>query len=124
MESEADKTAENLRCCVWIARIGAVLIAAFSFLWVIGYSVSPRGFDPNAMVALELALFPFGLCIGYLAALRWELFGGLLSLGSLSVFLGVRQEPILVIIFAFLAVPGVFFVFHGMHLRDQRKASY
>jgi len=119
MESGPDEIAQDLRCLLWIARVGAMLIVAFSLLWVVGYCVSPRGFDPNAMYALELALFPFGLCIGYVIALRWHLFGGLLSLACLSVFLGVRQEVFPVIIFGFLAVPGVFFVFYGMHLRDR-----
>ena len=123
MESGSDGIAQDLRCLLWIARVGAMLIVAFSLLWVVGYCVSPRGFDPNAMEALELALFPFGMSIGYLIALRWHLFGGLLSLACLSVFLGVRQEPLLIIIFGFLAVPGVFFVFYGMYLRDQPQSS-
>ena len=122
MEPGAEKTVQDLEYFLRIARIGAVFIVAVSLLWVLGYTVNPRGFDPNTMRDFELALFPFGMCVGYLIALRWQLLGGVLSLACLALFLGTRQEVLYVIFFGPISLPGVFFYFYGMHLRDQRKA--
>ena len=112
---------KELRYWLWIARIGAVFIVALSLCWVLGYCVNPGGFDPKAMDSFEIALFPFGMCFGYLIALRWQLLGGVLSLACLAIFVGARQEVIYIILFGPISLPGVFFYFYGMHMLDQRK---
>ena len=124
MESGAETGPQDLHYCLWITRIAALLIVALALLWVAGYSSNPAGFDPSRMDASELALFPFGMCLGYLMALRWPLLGGGLSLACLAVFVGGKQELIYVILFGPLSLPGVLFFFYGMYLRDQRRASF
>ena len=125
MTSESDEKARNMRRLLWIARISAGLIVAFSVLMVVGYSVNPQGSQgPTTLETFELALFPFGMCVGYLIAFRWQLFGGVLSLACLAIFLGVMQQVALVFVIGFLAIPGVLFVIYGMHLRDKRRTLY
>jgi hypothetical protein len=118
---EAEKHAPDLRLFLWLARVTALLIAGLSLLWVAGYTASPAGFDPTTMETFEVGLFPFGMCLGYLIALRWHLVGGVLSLGCLAMFLGARQDILYVVFFGPLSLPGVFFYFYGMHQLDQRR---
>ncbi len=122
MDADSDQKARGMNRLFLIARISAGLIVAFSLFMVIGYSVNPQA-SPSAtpMEAFELSFFPFGMCIGYLMAFRWPLFGGLLSLASLAIFIGLMGNLILVFVIGAFAIPGVLFVIYGIYLRDQRK---
>jgi hypothetical protein len=92
-----------------------MLIVAFCLLMVVGYAVDPQGSaDATTRESIGLALFPFGMCVGYLIALRWELFGGALSLVCLLAFLVLMKEGDLVLIIGLLGIPGIIFVRYGL----------
>ena len=122
MDADSDQKARGMNRLLWVARIWAGLIVAFSLLMVVGYSLNPQGSQgANPMETFELTFFPFGMCIGYLIAFRRPLFGGLLSLASLAIFIGLMGNLILAFVIGFFAIPGVLFVIYGIYLRDQRK---
>ena len=122
MDADSDQKARGMNRLLWVARILAGLIVAFSLLMVVGYSLNPQGSQgATPMETFELTFFPFGMCIGYLIAFRRPLFGGLLSLASLAIFIGLMGNLILAFVIGFFAIPGVLFVIYGIYLRDQRK---
>ena len=123
MESGTGVLGPDLRYLVWTARGAALLVVVLCLLFAVGYAVPPPGFDHLVMQPAEVLLFPVGMCLGYLIALRWPLTGGVLSLACLAVFVGARRELIYVIFLGPLSLPGIFFYFYGMHLLDQRRAS-
>ncbi|MFC1661399.1 hypothetical protein ACFL3S_08130 [Gemmatimonadota bacterium] len=123
MGTDSEEKARGVRRVLLIARISAVLIVALCLLMVVGYSVNPQGSaDATTRESFGLALFPFGMSVGYLIALRWQLFGGVLSLVCLGVFLVVMRNVLLVFVIGLVAIPGVLFVIYGLYLRDQQKA--
>ena len=100
----------------WLARGLSLLAAGMVVLIFIGEG----GFNPLALTGREavlMALF-WTAWLGLLVAWRWELLGAAMTLGGMSLFylahyLDVARWP-QGWAFAFLASPGVFFLYCGI----------
>ena len=113
----------RLRTILWIARIASALIVVFLLLMTGAYALNPMG-SGNPLTATEglgLALFPFGLCVGYEIAWLWQLTGGVISLACLGAFFAVMgMDRDLIPVVLIVAIPAVLFVVYGLLLRRQR----
>jgi hypothetical protein len=86
MQQPHDDLGLALRIVRWAAGITGTLYAAFVLLFVIGYLFHPTGDGTGPSDLLPMALYPCGVCLALLAALRWPLAGGLVTCGCLIGF--------------------------------------
>ena len=68
----------------WIARLGS--LASLGFIGMFAFGGSEPAVWPTANEWLGLACFPIAVCLGMIAAWRWEAIGGLISLAGLAAF--------------------------------------
>jgi hypothetical protein len=101
----------------WAARIMGTLYAALVLLFAAAYILSPTGDGGTPAEMFPLALYPFGVCLALIAALRWPLAGGLVTLGCLigfwvwlAIARGARGLPGPILI-AF--IPAIPYAIHG-----------
>ncbi len=111
---------QSMRAVLWIARIVSVIIVVFLVFMVVGYTVNPQGSGsgPNMPEWFGLALFPFGLCIGYVIGWRWQLLGGAVSLICLVAFLVLMRELDMILILSVVGIPAVLYIVYGIHRRQ------
>lgn len=103
----------------WLAR----LLSAMSIGIILMFAFGEPG-APSAREWLMLAFFPIGMVVGLMVGWWRELMGGLITIGSLSVFYGLMMMhtqrfppgPY----FAILASPGMLFVIVGLWARAVR----
>jgi len=72
----------------WIARVWSIASVGFVLLMFVGSGLA-EGFDPAQFTSRDLIglfFFPFGVCLGMIAAWRWEGLGGGIAVGSLLAF--------------------------------------
>lgn len=110
-----------------LARAASLLSLAFISLFVLGEILTPHAPPPAGLHDLVgLALFPGGLVVGLLLAWRWELWGGLVSLGSMLAFytwLGLQDGSLpRGWVLPLLTLPGLLFVTCGLRTRCNRQA--
>ena len=125
MADEDSAPSRGMRTVLWIARILSALIVVFLVAFVVGYIVNPQGDGDGATVTegFGLALFPFGLCLGYVIAWRWHLLGGIVALACLAAFLLLMREGDLVLMMAAVGVPAILYVVYGVYRRQRVPAQ-
>ncbi len=106
------------RVFLWVARgLSALVILLFVLVLVAGL-VDRSEPLPTGREWLELSLFPIGMCVGYALGWRWQLLGGVVSLGCIASFLmmmALRGNSVFgVPAFYFLAIPGVLLLLYGV----------
>jgi hypothetical protein len=111
----------------WTARITGTLYAALVLLFVAVYVIHPTGDGGAPADYVGLALYPLGVCLALIAALRWPLAGGLVTLGCLIgfwVWLGVargdRGLPGLVLV---ALIPAILYFAHGAYAHRIKAAA-
>ena len=114
MNGQAASSSGGHRALLWVARIMGTLIVLFCVMMMIGYAVNPHEPVPEDFEMFLLALFPIGMCVGYLVAWKWPLIGGVVSLVCLATFLVALGEADMILTIAFLSIPGVLFVVYGV----------
>ncbi len=114
MRGQTTGHSQQSRALLWTARIMGTLIILFLVMMVIGYAVNPNGNLPLTDEIFLLALFPIGMCIGYLLAWKWPLAGGIVGTASIVVFLIASRDADMIATLAFLSIPGVLFVVYGV----------
>jgi hypothetical protein len=110
---------------LWIARfLGLVIVVAFAGGTVA--DVIRDGvpiFEPRD--AVWFVLFPFGVCVGYVIALRRELLGAVVSLGCIgALYAGqalVGHRPTLVPLLVPFGGPALFMLLHWMFAPGARQ---
>ena len=99
----------------WIARVWSIASIGFALLILIGELIYPQAPPPATLRDwVGLFFFPFGVCMGMIAAWRREGVGGGITVGSLLAFYAALRVmdgrfprgPY----FALLAAPGVLFL--------------
>jgi hypothetical protein len=109
-----------MRTILWIARIGSAIIVFFLVVMVVAYALNPKGSGAgSATTGLGLVLFPFGLCVGYATAWRWQHLGGVVGLASLTAFFLVMQETDLIPVLLITGAPAMLYIVDG--IRQRRK---
>jgi len=122
--SESEKgLPRGRRALLWTARIMATLIVLFVLTMAVGYAVNPNEPMPEDFEILLLALFPVGMCVGYILAWWKPLAGGIVSVAAIVVFLVALGEADMLAIMSFLGVPGVLFIVYGVRSRDEVVAT-
>lgn len=100
----------------WTARILSILSLGVVLLFAFGERLHLWNFSPHELTLF--VFFPVGVCLGILAAWKWEILGGAITLASLTVFYLLHN-----LLsggfpggFAFiaLAVPGFLFLLCGL----------
>lgn len=91
MNSSITSGTVTLRALRWAARILSILSVGIVLLFAFGEGLhSPSA--PWAPRDLALGVFfPFGVCLGMIAAWRWEALGGGITIGSLAAFYLVHR---------------------------------
>lgn len=121
----ADRSA---RALTWTARITGTLLLAFLLFMLVGHLTGDAN-GPGGMTftttrdVLAFALFPVCMILGLALAYTWELLGGAVVLGSMSVLFLVRPDlfnfPLLA-----LLVPGFLYFLSGwMRMRSRRTGN-
>jgi len=113
------------RALLWTARItGALMFAVLGFVIVVNIA-SPQGEAlPQGWEWLGLAMFPFGVFVGYGLAFRWPMAGGVTALVCLAVWLFyVRFASGILLIAALVAVPAVLYVVHAANARRKKELT-
>ncbi len=109
------------RTLLWTARIAAVLLACFYLMFVIAEFLFPHSGPPTSVrewAGLAVLALVF---VGMLVALRWQLFGAVLSLASLAAFC-VIIKPLAPVLIA--GIPGVLFLAHSyLKSREGRNST-
>lgn len=116
--AERDFTpSRSMRAVLWIARILSAMIVVFLVIMVVGYTVNPQGSGSGPTITewYGLALFPFGLCVGYVIGWRWQLQGGVISLICLAAFLVLMRDRDLISIISAVGVPAVLYIVYGIY---------
>jgi hypothetical protein len=111
---------------LWIARIVGTAVLVFLLLFTVGSLVNPGDSVPSGVEWVGLALFPAGLCVGYAVAWRWQLAGGLVSLGCMVLFLVtlvVFQDDELEPIFLNFSIPALLFILYGILASRTRNTA-
>ena len=112
-----DKTVSIVR---WIARIGAGLTAVFILFMFIAHAITDGAAPLQYLTARETAMMAaFGIMwLGLMVGWKWELVGGLLSIGGVVAFYlfdylfsGTFPRGS---IFFILAFPGALFLYCGL----------
>lgn len=119
--AERDFTpSRSMRAVLWIARIMSAMIVVFLVFMVVAYTVNPMGSGSGPTVTewFGLALFPFGLCVGYVIGWRWQLLGGAIGLVCLAAFLFLMRERDLTPIISAVGVPAVLYIVYGIYRRQ------
>lgn len=106
----------------YMLRLTAVSLAALSLLLLLLLLIFNDGLDFPEMPGTQLiglAFFPAGLMIGLLLALRRELLGGAVAVGSVAAFYlfsGFLPAGVLAWgwWFVFFAIPGALFIAYGI----------
>ena len=113
----------NLRVTILIVKIVGTLFSAFLVFMMIGYAVNPQGETGGGLPDewLLMLFFPVGLCVGYLIAWRWTLFGSAFSIGCLIVFLIAEGQADLVGITAILGAPAIVLIVFGWLVRRYKR---
>ncbi len=114
MNEPATSSALGLRVILWTARIMATLIVLFSVTMIIAYVADPFEAPPESFEVSLLALFPIGMCIGYLLAWKWPLAGGVASISCIVTFLILLGEADMITTLAFIGIPGLLFIAYGI----------
>jgi hypothetical protein len=106
----------------WMAKLLTVFIVGLVLLFFIG-----ERFNPLKLKGIEVIqmVFFWTACIGMLVAWRWQVIGGVLSLGGMIFFFTVEvavtgRSP--GGFFYLMLVPGVLFLLSGF-LRRRRSAA-
>ncbi len=127
MQSSARGDPVFLRVVLWLARISAAAtVVMFVVIVVASFQRGGRLLhSPRDWV--NFALFPLGLCLGYVIAWRKPLHGGLVSLGFLGLFYGwlaVSGQPVQVVpaLYPFGA-PALLFVYYWFVSRVVKRGS-
>ena len=107
----------GLTVLLWVARGTSGLIVLLMAVTLISGALDPEGIPPTADEAVALALFPVGMCIGYIAAWKWPLWGGVVSCVCVAVFLLLMREPDVVPPVVIMTLPAVMFVVYGLLMR-------
>jgi hypothetical protein len=107
----------SLTALLWIARIAATLIVVWVAAMLVGSATHPQGNPLTPRGVVLLALFPIGMCVGYLLAWIRPLIGGIVSVVCIVVFLILLGEADMVGIVSLLGTPGVVFLLYGLVLR-------
>ena len=110
---------------LWAARILALLIvASFAFATIADLMDG----EVSLFVAKDafwVALFPFGVCVGYVIAWRRQLLGAMVSIGCLAVLYGggalVGQRPPVTPILYPFGGPAVLFLYYWAFAPGARK---
>jgi hypothetical protein len=108
---------------LWVARILALAVVACFAL--IGMTELARGGTLfTATDAFWVALFPFGVCLGYVIAWRRQLLGAMIAGGCLAVLYGggalVGQRPPVVPILWPFGGPVLLFLYYWAFAPDAR----
>ncbi|MBN1163725.1 MAG: hypothetical protein JXB45_04050 [Candidatus Krumholzibacteriota bacterium] len=109
----------SLRVVLWIARVMSAIVVVFLVVMVVGYTINPQGSgrEPTPREWYGLALFPFGLCIGYVIGWRWRLLGGIISLICLAAFLIFLRDRDMIPVISIVGVPAVLYIIYGISRR-------
>jgi len=108
----------GLRAILWTARVMATLIILFCMTMIIAYAVDPFEGTPEGFEVALLALFPVGMCIGYLLAWKWPLTGGIVSITCIVMFLIALGEADMIATLALISIPGLLFIAYGVLTRS------
>jgi hypothetical protein len=108
---------KNMRTVLWIARISSAVLVIFLVFMVVGYTINPQGdgSGPTGRERIGLALFPFGLCVGYIIGWRWQLLGGIFSLVCMGAFIVLMREWDMALIGLIALVPAILYITYGIH---------
>ena len=117
MGTESPAGRGDLRKILWTARIAAALIVLFSVMMLVGYGINPQGNPPTSTEKLLLALFPIGMCLGYVIGWFRPLIGGVLSWAAIVAFVLIQRNAGMVIILGLLGIPGILFIVYGLRIR-------
>lgn len=113
------------RAILWTARIlGSLVVGLFVAVAISEFLRSGHSL-PAPQEWLRLSMFPIGLSVGYVVAWRWQLVGGVISVGCLALFFvvmgasgnAVHRVPA----FYPFAAPGFLFLWYS--LLSRRHAS-
>jgi hypothetical protein len=120
---------ENLVATViqWIASISGVLVVGFLIAFVIGRRLwNPEEPTPTPDEWIGLALFPGGVIVGTILALKWAGLGGIIAVGSVAVFyvsVFINEGRLPGPWPAVLAVPGFLFLIRWLILLGSQKTN-
>lgn len=117
MNASTSQSFESMKWIRWTARI----LSAISLCLILAF-IFGEGFNPGKVVFKEwigLLFFPFGMGVGLLIGWRYELLGGIISVGSLLGFYLIYGLLISGSIaqgwaFLFFAIPGFVFLLSGL----------
>jgi hypothetical protein len=90
---------------------------------LVGYAVNPEGDPATTKETILLALFPIGMCVGYVAAWCWPFVGGIISVLCILVYLVALGELDMVGIVLVLGTPGILFLINGFLGRRLKSGS-
>jgi hypothetical protein len=102
-----------LRLSAWITGgllVGALAVAIYTNFLAPNAEPAPKGSE-----WLGLAMFPFGVFVAYALAFRWGALGGTLALLLLLgwwAFVGFK--PVILVVVAIAAVPGILYVLYAV----------
>ncbi len=111
----------------WVARIGAGLTAVFILFFFIAHAITDGATPLQYLTARETAMMAaFGIMwLGLIVGWKWELHGGLLSIGGVAAFYlfdylfsGMFPRGPFFLIFA---LPGALFLYCGV--MNRRKMA-
>lgn len=116
----------TMRLILLVARITGTLLLAFLLFMLVGHLVGdangPEGMHfTNHTERSAFAFFPCGTILGLALAYRWELFGGLLAVGSIAM-LFVLLPRLEEVRFLLMMLPGLLYIVHGLLTRRGARA--
>ena len=120
---------KTLRATRWVARIAAGIMA-FLILIIFSGEALADGFAPlQKMSVREMTMMAafFVLWVGLIVSWRWELFGGLLTIGGTAAFYlldylfsGTFPRGPFFLIFA---SPSLLFIYYGWRIKKKRTSG-
>lgn len=113
---------------LWSARITGLLLTVFVVLVAALFLFNPNnteGPPPSSWPTVWpwLAVYPFGVCLGYLISWWRPLAGSIVSLSCLALSLLLPQVPVQLVSLLVYLVPGVLFLLYAIGRRRARSES-
>ena len=118
MEAGRGSLPRSARIVLLSARVIGGLLIAVVIVTFVAEALGPGRVLPTPVEMLGLAMFPIGVCVGYVVGWKRPLAGGVVSIACLAGFVvwllvqrdSLRALPALLV----FALPAALLVFHGI----------